>query len=82
RNLVERAYTRVDLVERRGDFAVRGGIIDIFPPDADYPIRVDFFGDEIEEIKRFEIGSQRTFAPITEKVLLYPCRELLITDDN
>ncbi|NCW46805.1 MAG: transcription-repair coupling factor [Actinobacteria bacterium] len=81
RNLVERAYTRVDLVERRGDFAVRGGIIDIFPPDSDYPIRVDFFGDEIEEIKRFEIGSQRTFAPITEKVLLYPCRELLITDE-
>jgi transcription-repair coupling factor (superfamily II helicase) len=80
-NLVERAYTRVDLVERRGDFAVRGGIIDIFPPDSDYPIRVDFFGDEIEEIKRFEIGSQRTFAPITEKVLLYPCRELLITDE-
>ena len=80
-NLVERAYTRVDLVERRGDFAVRGGIIDIFPPDSDYPIRIDFFGDEIEEIKRFEIGSQRTFAPITEKVLLYPCRELLITDD-
>ncbi|NDA40460.1 MAG: transcription-repair coupling factor, partial [Actinobacteria bacterium] len=81
RNLVERAYTRVDLVERRGDFAVRGGIIDIFPPDSDYPIRIDFFGDEIEEIKRFEIGSQRTFAPITEKVLLYPCRELLITDE-
>jgi len=80
-SLVERAYTRVDLVERRGDFAVRGGIVDIFPPDSDYPIRIDFFGDEIEEIKSFEIGSQRTFAPITEKVSLYPCRELLIGDE-
>lgn len=80
-SLVERAYTRVDLVERRGDFAVRGGIVDIFPPDSDYPIRIDFFGDEIEEIKSFEIGSQRTFAPITEKVSLYPCRELLISDE-
>ena len=80
-NLVERAYTRVDLVERRGDFAVRGGIIDIFPPDSDYPIRIDFFGDEIEEISIFEVGSQRTFAPVNENLTLYPCRELLITED-
>ena len=79
--LVERAYTRVDLVERRGEFAVRGGIVDIFPPDHDYPIRIDFFGDEIEEINSFEVGSQRTFAPIAESVKLYPCRELLITEE-
>ena len=81
KKLVERAYSRVDLVEKRGEFAIRGGIVDIFPPDSDYPIRIDFFGDEIEEIKSFEIGSQRTFAPITEIVSLYPCRELLITDE-
>ena len=79
--LVERAFTRVDLVERRGEFAVRGGIIDLFPPDSDYPIRIDFFGDEIEEIKNFEIGSQRTFAPITKSLVIYPCRELLITEE-
>lgn len=79
-DLVSRAYNRVDLVERRGDFAVRGGIIDIFPPDSDYPVRIEFFGDEIEDIRNFEIGSQRTFAPFSGMVKLLPCRELLISD--
>ena len=45
------AYHRVDLVERRGEFAVRGGIIDVFPPTEEHPLRVDFFGDEVEEIR-------------------------------
>ena len=58
--LSARAYNRVDLVERRGDFAVRGGIIDIFPPLSAHPVRIEFFGDEIEEMKLFEIGDQRT----------------------
>ena len=79
-DLVARAYSRVDLVERRGDFAVRGGIIDIYPPDSDYPLRVEFFGDEIEDIRNFEIGSQRTFAPVNGTIRLLPCRELLISD--
>ncbi len=79
-SLVDRAYTRVDMVERRGEFAVRGGIIDIYPTAADYPIRVEFFGDEIEEIRRFEIGSQRTFAPETSAIRILPGRELLIDD--
>jgi transcription-repair coupling factor (superfamily II helicase) len=79
--LVDRAYTRVDMVERRGEFAVRGGIIDIYPSAAEYPIRVEFFGDEIEEIRRFEIGSQRTFAPETNLIRILPGRELLIDDE-
>ena len=79
--LSERAYNRVDLVERRGDFAVRGGIIDVFPPLDAHPIRIEFFGDEIEDIKFFEIGDQRTFAPVIGPVTLIPCRELLITDE-
>src|SRR5690606_10617849 len=45
------AYSRTDLVERRGEFAVRGGILDVFPPTEEYPIRVEFFGDEVEEIR-------------------------------
>jgi len=49
--LVDLAYARVDLVTRRGEFAVRGGILDVFPPTADHPVRVDFFGDEIEAIR-------------------------------
>ena len=49
-DLTKFGFNRVDLVERRGDFAVRGGIIDIFPADQEHPIRVDFYGDQIEEI--------------------------------
>ena len=79
--LGERAYNRVDLVERRGDFAVRGGIIDVFPPLDLHPIRIEFFGDEIEDIKYFEIGDQRTFSPVIGPVTLIPCREILITKD-
>ena len=79
--LVLRAYNRVDMVERRGDFAVRGGIIDVFPPLADHPVRIDFFGDEVEEIRYFEISDQRTFAAVTDNVTLIPCKELLITPD-
>lgn len=79
--LAQRAYSRVDLVERRGDFAVRGGIIDVFPPLDNHPIRIEFFGDEIEEIKYFEIGDQRTFAPIIGPISLVPCREILISKD-
>ena len=76
--LVERAYSRVDLVERRGDFAVRGGIIDIFPPQAEHPVRIEFFGDQIEEIRSFDVATQLTIDSVVEPVLILPCREFLI----
>ncbi len=75
------AYTRTDLVERRGDFAVRGGIVDIFPPLEEHPVRIDFFGDEIEEMRYFAVSDQRTFTPYLGKLEILPCRELLITND-
>ena len=58
--LVAAAYTRTDLVERRGEFAVRGGVLDIFPPTHDQPLRVEFFGDEVEEIRPFKVADQRS----------------------
>jgi len=73
-------YTRTDLVERRGDFAVRGGIIDLFPPDLEHPIRVDYFGDDIEELAYFTVADQRTFEPVVGELTVFPCRELLLTD--
>ncbi|MFM1860462.1 MAG: hypothetical protein RLY80_51, partial [Actinomycetota bacterium] len=81
RELVSFSYSRTDLVERRGEFAVRGGILDIFPPDQNHPIRIDFFGDEIEELSYFAVADQRTFESISTAVKVLPCRELLITDE-
>ncbi|MFM6941217.1 MAG: transcription-repair coupling factor [Candidatus Planktophila sp.] len=74
------SYTRTDLVEKRGEFAVRGGIVDVFLPLSDYPVRIDFFGDEIEELRYFDISDQRTTKPVEGKLSIIPCRELLITD--
>ena len=80
-HLVLNAYTRTDLVERRGEFAVRGGIIDVFFPLTDHPVRIDFFGDEIEEMKYFDVSDQRTQTPVTEKIEILPCREFILTPE-
>ncbi|WP_328991417.1 transcription-repair coupling factor [Kribbella sp. NBC_01245] len=79
--LAAAAYNRVDLVERRGEFAVRGGIIDVFPPTEEHPLRVDFFGDEIEEIRYFAVADQRSLEIAEHGLWAPPCRELLLTDD-
>ena len=75
------AYTRVDLVERRGEFAVRGGIVDVFPPTEEHPLRVDFFGDEVDEIRYFAVADQRSTEIATHGLWAPPCRELLLTDE-
>ncbi|NRQ48236.1 transcription-repair coupling factor [Aeromicrobium stalagmiti] len=80
RDLAGAAYSRVDLVERRGEFAVRGGIIDVFPPTEEHPLRIEFFGDEVDEIRRFAVADQRTLEEVTH-VWAPPCRELLLTDE-
>src|SRR5262249_37416281 len=68
-----------DLVTRRGEFAVRGGILDVFPPTDEHPVRVEFWGDEIEEIRTFAVADQRTLATV-DRMWAPPCRELLLTD--
>lgn len=78
--LVGLAYHRVDMVSRRGEFAVRGGILDVFPPVADHPYRVDFFGDEIDQIRAFSVADQRSLPGEVREVTLLPSRELLLTD--
>ncbi|CAH0232116.1 Transcription-repair-coupling factor [Microbacterium oxydans] len=79
--LVERAYSRVDMVSRRGEFAVRGGILDVFPPTSEHPYRVEFFGDEIDQIRAFSIADQRSLPGDVDGVDLPPSRELLLTAD-
>jgi transcription-repair coupling factor (superfamily II helicase) len=78
--LADAAYSRVDLVERRGEFAVRGGIVDVFPPTEEHPLRVEFWGDDVEEIRSFSVADQRTHE-LVDRLWAPPCRELLLTDD-
>ncbi len=80
-SLVGAAYVRVDLVERRGEFAIRGGIVDVFPPTEEHPLRIDFFGDTVEEIRYFSVADQRSGDDTLAEVTASPCRELLLTDE-
>ena len=80
RRLVDLAYTRVDMVTRRGEFAVRGGILDVFPAVAEHPVRVEFFGDEVEQLREFSVADQRSLPEEVASVELPPTRELLLTD--
>ena len=79
-HLVALAYTRVDLVTRRGEFAVRGGILDVFSPIGEHPVRVDFFGDEVDGLRAFSVADQRSLDIVPESAELVPARELLLTD--
>ena len=80
--LAELAYTRVDMVARRGEFAVRGGILDVFPPTAEHPVRVEFWGDEITEMRMFAVADQRSIPELDPGVVVaVPCRELLLSDE-
>ncbi|WP_405710196.1 transcription-repair coupling factor [Streptomyces xanthophaeus] len=78
--LAAAAYARVELVEKRGEFAVRGGILDVFPPTEEHPLRVEFWGDEVEEIRYFKVADQRSLEIAEHGLWAPPCRELLLTD--
>ncbi|WFE38462.1 transcription-repair coupling factor [Micromonospora sp. WMMD998] len=78
RRLTDMAYARVDLVTKRGEYAVRGGILDVFPPTDEHPSRVEFWGDEVEEIRTFAVADQRTIEGVPQ-LWAPPCRELLLT---
>ncbi|MBE7163187.1 MAG: DEAD/DEAH box helicase, partial [Williamsia herbipolensis] len=78
--LVDLAYTRVDMVEKRGELAVRGGIVDVFPPTAAHPVRIEFWGDEVTDLREFAVTDQRSLGAV-ESVEAAPCREILLTDE-
>ena len=61
-------YSQVDVVEMPGEFAHRGGLLDVYPPETDRPVRVEFFGDEVESIRKFDPGTQRS-AAVTDEVV-------------
>ncbi|MDE1163626.1 MAG: transcription-repair coupling factor [Acidobacteriaceae bacterium] len=79
-HLVSVGYTRVDVVEMAGQVTQRGGIIDVYGPEQDRPVRIDFFGDEIESIRRFDPESQRSSDKLNHVTLL-PLTETPATED-
>src|SRR5690606_21107461 len=74
-------YGRTDTVREPGEFAVRGGIVDVFPTGMDEPVRLDFFGDELEAARRFDAMTQRTTGAV-DRVLFRPVGEALLDDDS
>jgi transcription-repair coupling factor (superfamily II helicase) len=78
-HLTSIGYTRMDMVEMPGQFTRRGGILDVYSPEADRPVRFEFFGDEIESIRKFDPETQRSAAPLDEARLL-PLTETPLTE--
>ena len=76
--LIRLGYQRVPVVGEVGDFALRGGLIDLFSPGADAPIRIDLYGDEVDTIREFDVATQRTLRTI-DRISLLPKREVPIT---
>ncbi|MFA9447147.1 transcription-repair coupling factor [Egicoccus sp. AB-alg6-2] len=73
-------YSRTSQVESRGEFAVRGGIVDVFPTGADHAVRVEFWGDDVESLRQFGVADQRSTEPV-ERVVVDPARELVLDDE-
>ena len=78
--LVQLGYARSDLVEHRGEFAVRGGIVDVFPSTARRPVRAEFDGDRVESLRSFSPATQLSTGAM-DAVDVHPSRELIVTDD-
>ncbi|MDQ2964792.1 MAG: hypothetical protein M3R57_02975, partial [Chloroflexota bacterium] len=77
RELLDLGYQPTSEVAGRGEFARRGGIVDVFPPGESLPVRIDFFGDEVDSLRRFDPTDQRTVGPATSATLL-PASEFLV----
>jgi transcription-repair coupling factor (superfamily II helicase) len=78
--LVAAGYRREYQVEHRGEVAVRGSIVDVFPATADHPVRIDLWGDEVDRLTEFSVSEQLATEPLAE-ARIFPARELLVTDE-
>jgi len=79
-DLVASGYRREEVVEHRGELAVRGSIVDVFPSTADAPVRIDLWGDEVDRLTWFSVSDQRSTTDL-DTVEIFPCRELLPTGE-
>ena len=74
------AIHSTDVVEMPGEYALRGGILDVYSPEADRPVRIEFFGDEVESIRKFDPATQRSSNPVDEALLL-PLTETPVSEE-
>lgn len=81
RKLIQSGYERVSIVEGKGEFSIRGGILDIYSPVSSIPFRIEFFGDEIDSIRSFNTESQRSIDKFNE-VEIFPAKEMVLTENN
>ena len=75
RDLADLGYARTDRVEARGEFAIRGGIVDVYPAHLETPVRLDFWGDRLDEIRTFAVGTQRSEEKVP-RLVAFPAREV------
>ncbi len=80
RDLVQSGYRRVDLVQLSGEFSIRGGIVDIFSPAHSHPVRLELFGDEIDQLRFFSPEDQRSIDDVAEATII-PAREFIVTSE-
>ena len=75
-------YNAADVVEMPGDYALRGGIFDVYPSEFDRPLRVEFFGDEVESIRKFDPETQRSLpASDSDEIVLLPLTETPVSEE-
>lgn len=79
--LVQSGYERAQLVENKGQFSIRGGIMDIYPPISAQPFRIELFGDEIDSIRTFNVETQRSIDKINS-VEIFPAKEIILSKEN
>ncbi|GFZ34175.1 transcription-repair-coupling factor [Clostridium zeae] len=81
KRLIECGYERMDIVDGKGQFSVRGGILDIYPPNTALPYRIELFGDEIDSIRFFNLESQRSIDRVKE-IEIFPAKEVILDDET
>ena len=79
--LIQCGYERMDMVDGKGQFSIRGGILDIFPTISVYPYRVELFDDEIDSIRTFNVESQRSIDKVT-KIEIFPAKEIILKNQD
>ncbi|MGG5463159.1 transcription-repair coupling factor [Clostridium sp. B9] len=79
--LIESGYERLETVEGKGEFSLRGGILDVFPPNSAHPYRIEMFGDEVDSIRTFNVESQRSIEKV-KRVEIFPAKEIILDKET